>query len=620
MKITRITTSNFLGARAVDLELSKPVSLIAGKNGAGKSSIRDALALAFTADLCRVSLKKDAAALISEGGESCFVEVATSGDTYGVAITAAGKISDTMAGKETPAALPYVLDAQRFSRMPDNERRQFLFGLMGVKMDGQAIKQRLLAKGFDEKRVEQILPILRTGFDAASKEAASKARDAKASWKTATGGETWGKDKAAKWQPAPLPEGAENAAANHEAAKTHLQEVTGELDIAQQSLGAVKHSYNQQKEAEGKRAGLEAIAANVDRYTTKLNLDTVELQAWEEKVADCKARAGVAAPDPKAPGEFLLRGLAGVTREFLGLTVESQGLQGYKGDLYASWKQFEELINRAAKHLNEFTKLHGDPVGHGALPDPEAVAKLPEYENALRLMQSSVANGKRNLEAAQIAVEQLKVLDSMKESAGDTSEAEAKVAALNAKRSAAQAEVEKYRDIADKFAKRKTLIDQVKKMHTDVLAWTDIADALAPDGIPGDLLSEALGPINEHLRVSAADAEWEPAQINTDMSITYGLRDYALISESEKWRADAMIAEAVSHISGMRLLVLDRFDVLDLKGREDLMYWLDGMAEDGAIDTALIFGTLKSLPAQLLPSIDAFWIENGAAGKMKEAA
>lgn len=57
-----------------------------------------------------------------------------------------------------------------------------------------------------------------------------------------------------------------------------------------------------------------------------------------------------------------------------------------------------------------------------------------------------------------------------------------------------------------------------------------------------------------------------------------------------------------------------------MKGREDLLYWLDGMAQDGDIDTALIFGTLKSLPAQLLPSIDGFWIENGAAGQMKEAA
>lgn len=95
---------------------------------------------------------------------------------------------------------------------------------------------------------------------------------------------------------------------------------------------------------------------------------------------------------------------------------------------------------------------------------------------------------------------------------------------------------------------------------------------------------------------------------------------YALISESEKWRADAMIAEAVSFLAGVKLLVLDRFDVLDLKGREDLLYWLEGMAQDGEIDSALIFGTLKALPAQLPEMVAAHWIENGSAGQMKEAA
>ncbi len=150
--------------------------------------------------------------------------------------------------------------------------------------------------------------------------------------------------------------------------------------------------------------------------------------------------------------------------------------------------------------------------------------------------------------------------------------------------------------------------------------WTQIADALSPDGIPGELLAEALEPINERLRENATMAEWEPVVIHADMRITYGDRDYALISESEKWRTDAMIAEAVSHLAGVKLLVLDRFDVLDLKGREDLLYWLDGMATDGDIDTALIFGTLKALPALNFANIEAHWIDNGVAGRMQEAA
>jgi energy-coupling factor transporter ATP-binding protein EcfA2 len=608
MKISGIQTSNFLGARAVDIALKKPVALIAGHNGAGKSSIRDAIALAFTADLGRISLKKDAANLISEGGDSCFVEIATDTGNYGVAITAAGKISDTMADKETPAALPYVLDAQRFARMADNDRRQFLFGLMGVKLDGPAIKKRLLAKGYDEKRVEQIMPILRAGFEAASNEASSKARDAKASWRTATGGETWGKDKAGNWQPAALPLESEKASARYENAVAKRNEVDAELATAQQELGAARAEQKRQHEAEAQRLELHAKASNIERFTKKLKFDLTELAAWEQKVADCKANAGVAQPNPKEPGEYLLRGLAVVTDDFLTLSMDFPDVD---------WPS--ELINRAAVHLAEYKKLHGWPHSKSGLPDQDAIAKLPEYEKALDLVRSSVENDRRDLATAEQAAATLKNLDGLKATA-DVDGLATKVTELTEVRNNWQADADKYRDVAEKHTSRTALVEQVAKLHADVMAWTDIADSLAPNGIPAELLKDALGPINEHLRVSAANAEWEPAQINADMSITYGLRDYPLISESEKWRADAMIAEAVSHLSGMKLLVLDRFDVLDMKGREDLLYWLDGMAQDGDINSALIFGTLKSLPAINFETIEAHWIDNGTAGQMKEAA
>ena len=97
-------------------------------------------------------------------------------------------------------------------------------------------------------------------------------------------------------------------------------------------------------------------------------------------------------------------------------------------------------------------------------------------------------------------------------------------------------------------------------------------------------------------------------------------RAYNLLSESEKWRCDAMLAAAVAQLSGVRMLVLDRFDVLDLPGRADLIAWLDILAADGDIDTALVFGTLKALPAQLPDTIAAHWIADGVLGQLREAA
>lgn len=609
MKLSGIKTSNFLGARSVDIQLRKPVCLVSGKNGAGKSSLRDAIALALTADLGRVSLKKDAGNLITEGGDSAVVEVFANGESYAVAINAAGKISDSQQGREAPAALSYVLDAQRFAKLDENGRRQFLFGLMGVKMDGATIKERLTVRGCDAKKVEQIMPILRAGFDAASKEASSKARDAKASWKTATGGETWGKEKAPKWQPAPLPADAEKSGTRYENAVEKRKAIDAELSSAQQELGVVRAEQRRQHEAESKRLELHTKAGQIGTLQHKIAMHTEELGKYQATLEETRIKVG-AAPNPKAPGEFLLRGLASVTDDFLTLSSDYHEVD---------WPS--ELINRASTHLAEYKKLHEWPHSTKEAVDPEAAANLPKYEQAVALTESTIANAKRDLAAAEQAAATLKELDGLKANA-DTSLAEAKVAELTEKRNAWLADAEKYRDIADKFAQRETLIKQVTKLHNDVMEWTAISDALAPDGIPAELLTEALGPINDRLTISSESSQWPRIEITADMQIRTGLheRSYTLLSESEKWRTDAMIAEAVSHISGVKLLVLDRFDVLDMQGREDALYWFDDLAEAGEIDSSLLFGTLKALPAQLLPNIEGFWIENGVSGAMKEAA
>ncbi|AEV24595.1 hypothetical protein Dsui_0175 [Azospira oryzae PS] len=602
MKITHIQASNVLGARAVDVQLVKPVALFAGKNGAGKSSLQEAVRMALTGETVRVGLKKDYGALVTEGQESGFVEVATADTAYSVVLPSGKGIHC-----ESPE-LPFVLDAQRFARLDDKERRAFLYGLMGVKMDVGSITSRMLDSDCDAKKVEQIAPFLRAGFDAAQKEAAAKARDAKASWKTITGGETWGKDKAAKWQPAPLPADAEKAGSRHENAVAKMKEVDQALGAAQQELGAARAKVQSRQQLAAQREDLAEKAGRIDRIKAKLERDEADVAEWTQKVEATRAKTGAAPVNPKAPGEFLLRGLASVTDGFLSVARSFPD-------------PFDEsLINRAETHLAEYKKLHGWPHKKGGAPDPEAVAKLPEYERALALVQSAVANDKRDLAAAEQAAAKLKELDEQAAEAIDLEPLQAKVAELTDKRDGWRADADKYRATAEQAARRQAVIDQAAALHADVLAWTDIADALAPDGIPGEILAEALGPINDRLHVSAGFAEWEQVVIHSDMRITYGLRDYALVSESEKWRVDAMIAEAVSFLAGVKLLVLDRFDVLDLKGREDLLYWLDGMALDGEVETALIFGTLKALPAQLPETVCAHWIDNGTAGQMKEAA
>jgi len=117
--------------------------------------------------------------------------------------------------------------------------------------------------------------------------------------------------------------------------------------------------------------------------------------------------------------------------------------------------------------------------------------------------------------------------------------------------------------------------------------------------------------LNNRLLFSAGSTGWKLPHINVEMEITADSRPYALLSESAQWRCDVTIAEAISHISGLKFMLVDRFDILDLPSRMDLINWLRVIAKDGDIDTCLLFGTLKAVPS--MEGITSYWLEGGLA-------
>lgn len=599
MRFASITVENFLGVSAAQLELSSAVALIAGPNAAGKSSIRDAVALALTSDLGRVTLKKEAGQLVHGDKTAAFCEVVDAdGDVRSVTITAAGKMTETRPGPADPM-FAYVLDAQLFARMDETARRKFLFGLMGVKLAPAEIKSRLMdrlyPKGCNEGemvRIDRVVPLLRAGFEAASTEAKTRATTAKGAWRAITG-ETYGKVKADTWR-ATVPAFEPALLAAAQAAVAMADE---SVAVAQRSLGALQAEKKAHDDQLAKVAGLTETAGKLERAKTAVERASTELLTWQADLASLKQRAGA------GPRTGLLH------------------------DLYASlaWcMSFENpLAERSPEEVQAWAVLEAYEAVHGkpsAAGDPEAAAKIPTAERSCTLYVTAITNGKRDQAAAERAAEDLKAISASTWTAAPLTLAGDQLVAAQLEKKAAF-------DKLDALRQAKTAADGAKKKtaeagghHADVVAWDAIGDALSPDGIPADLLSEALKPINDRLEQSAADADWLQVAIGADMRVTSDGRPYTLLSESEKWRVDAMVAEAIAFLSGTRLLVLDRMDVLDPMGRLDLLAWLDVLATAGEIDTALVFGTLKALPADLPATVTGHWIENGVVAQLAEAA
>lgn len=169
------------------------------------------------------------------------------------------------------------------------------------------------------------------------------------------------------------------------------------------------------------------------------------------------------------------------------------------------------------------------------------------------------------------------------------------------------------------FNKRMTDIKAASlEMHNHVLGWMKAADELAPDGIPGQIIADKLKPMNNRLRNTSLATGWDQVTITPVMEIMIGTLPYSLCSESSQWRAQAAIAEAISYISEIGIVSLDRIDILDLANRSRLLRWIHNVATDHK--TILLFGTLKEAPTRLPNTIGLHWLEAGRDTSASKAA
>lgn len=603
MKIQHITAKSFAGARAVDVEIDTPVTLFAGVNGAGKSSLREAISAALTGDISRVSLKKEYPSMVSDGAKKAVVSLETDAGPASLTLPDGKHVGLTV----YVGALPYLLNPERFAQLKEDERRTFLFELTGLRATPEKIKGLLLERKLDAKKVEKVLPMLRAGFPAAVKFAKDEALEAKGAWKSVAG-EQWGSEKGDGWE-AEVPA---FDAKRHDEVGEQLKAAEGRVATANTELGSLqeKHrSYQASREAAARSA---EIAENVTRIEAKLATDKANLEAAQASLIEAQQRAGA------APREGLVHDLATAVREFTVIIGDTDSLVQSVTGAIKPWSEYDlsKVESAYATYIDQF----GEP-GEGG--DAEARARLPDLTKARDMMKRAVENDERDLAASRAATEALKLKSDVEVVTDErVTDARTTVTAATSQRDNLRNELDRLNNVkrAADAAADKTKSAAVH--HVDICQWLEIAGALAPDGIPGEMLTQAIAPINGRLAELAVFAEWAVPVIDSDMTIRAGGRLYSLLSESEKYRVDALIALTIAVLSETRIAFFDRFDVLDLKGRGDLLALLDDMATQGEISTALVFGTLKKVPEGLSATTRAHWIENGEllATRIAEAA
>lgn len=589
MKINHIQADNFLKLNLFDVNLDDAtVHVFAGNNEAGKSSVQEAIRFALTGEVVRVTTKSDYKLMIRDGAKS---------GTVGVKLDGVDIIRDIKTGKETtddrtvqlPEYLPYLLNAQQFAKQKPEKRRSFLIGLTGTKVGAEDVTRRMKAKGVNETCIETVIPMLRSGFTATHKEAYNRAAEVRQQWVGLTGNARYGSQIAADWKPT-LPENFDHK--DYLDKQKKLEQIKASIDQLNIKKGGLIAKLDETKKAWSasddpvsfKQADLTKVNKEIEQLEITLRNQEITHKDLSDQYFNAKDKSPVTCCEC---GSLL--------------KVEFTSEPG-KGRI-ANCEPYKPLSDSEIEKLqadiftigSNITKLKGD------LSEQHTVATELE-DNKIKAKQAKKSTITQD-DVIKLETE-INDLDIILEDAGGDYNC------LNETVTHMQIIAEKIKD-ADETTRR------AQGLHKSVQEWEKCVEALAPDGIPAEILSDTLKPVNDRLRNTANVTGWPQVTIDPTMEIIVDGRRYSLLSESAQWRADAAITDAIAHLSGLGLMIIDRMDVLDVASRGKFMMWIDSIMSE--YDTILVFATLK-LPPSLPNSMRSHWIANGEVGQFTPQA
>jgi len=587
--IKGLSITNFMQIPKLELELTAPLNFFGGQNEAGKSSIRDAVLWGFTGQARGLKTHAEQAALIREGSKATGVSIYLT-DGNGFTRRKTSKTSANVMGDIPDIGLnPAILfDPYTFLSMPEAHRRELFFKVIpGLNPTEQNIFDRLscwpavtaIAENTtDEDADDRVVPIIRSiakmaashGFPGAEKEAVMKRREAKRVRDEYKGAMEPEKTITIDGKEYDIP------TLNLPAIEATLKDLRTQKDDLLRQKGA--------GEARAKR--LATIKGQLEK------IETLPLPPAADFI------------------QLLRQDLAG---NKYALEVNAEEIKQATVQ-----EQFFPAICPAITLESMACPKAGTMVGHTP-PDPGTVESLTQNRQGLFKagdeITAKLAEANKQAEEYQTAMtrkaaleEELAKLESEPEAGADL-DAEITQRQQRIDRGCAfDRAVFNYNLALDLF---KDTQEKLSAAEREVIIYDALQKALAPDGIPSQMIAEALDGINELLEEAAVDLfPGRYLHLTGELEIVLQSSPYVTLSKSAKYRVGVAFQYALARLVGSRILMIDEMDILDGEHETAFVDFL--LAHLSNFDQIMVFFTgdfAGSVSGD--PRTKTWWLENG---------
>ena len=560
MKLTRLDLNCFRAARGLSLDLNAPRIAVFGLNGAGKTSVREAVRWALRG-VCEGTDRKGAGAevLIPTGAKEASVALDIAGigkvtrtfaEHGGTAFSVEGFTGASQTQQQallgklntTDAMLDAVLETEYFSRLHHADGKALILALLNVRV---SVDDRDLT--LDE-------------LDVKYKQAFEERKDAKRRLST---------------NPSPKPPvapehvqiaqrgcGVERCA---DAVRARLTALRGELDAVQRQIG----------ETVGQRR---ALLAEQTRLRGEITAGVPNDDQAEQKILALRGQIEKVAPDV-APGDpqrltFLRNRLAALEQH--------QPAGGCVLDTGIPCKTPKKAFTEKAADVR--AELEAQPTEQLPASGRMEVQRLERQIAELEFRKQAADRARATIAAAHLRLETLaKELEALP----DTSAQEADVLKRNetiTRGEGVLAAAVTFEQNLDRYAEE---VKARAELEAKVAALETRVEMLGPSGLRVPALADAMGrfesAINKHLERWGwqVHVQAEPWQVFANG------RPFETYSRSERFRMGVGLQFAIAELSGLSFAIVDELDMLDIPNRR----LLAGMVMAAPLEQIVVLST-----------------------------